>query len=454
MARRDPLDTRLATSAGIRRHGPARDLSAFWLTGVTDTGSACLPMSAMIRALLSEAGSPTLLSEAASPTLLSEAASPDGGSLVCLDETSDIELASPDGESSEVLGFPSMPAPPDDEEAVVLSGSASDASSDEPLIASAADLSLEARAFVRRALACLRRTPSQVLRALLSGIGAQCTRKFGMAVQAVGRLLGVAPGVVRDAGAAPVQPPGQPVPPLAPSDLLSSGPDQPPADDDVSRFARIAIAAAAEGRSWQAVERDVARLRLMGTCLGLQLGSRRWATEVAAIAAMCLQEQNAADFNEPLAGLGIPSDFAVLADPVAIGDSVMARHGDLLVVCLAMVSARNGAIRMPMHSAYCLPIGGHTGEGLSQALLIALEKHPASWDVRMCRRRLSCIGGDGGLVMGGPDARHRSSGAAERAWRTLRAEQQQQQQQQQRPAHPPPLRMPSHCARRGTLSTG
>ena len=280
-ARRDPLDTRLATSAGIRRHGPARDLSAFWLTGVTDTGSACLPMSAMIRALLSEAGSPTLLSEAASPTLLSEAgspaspelgvlASPDGGSLVCLDETSDIELASPDGESSEVLDFPSMPAPPDDEEAVVLSGSASDASSDEPLIASAADLSLEARAFVRRALACLRRTPSQVLRALLSGIGAQCTRKFGMAVQAVGRLLGVAPG----AGAAPVQPPGQPVPPLAPSDLLSSGPDQPPADDDVSRFVRIAIAAAAEGRSWQAVERDVARLRLMGS--GAVGGPQRW----------------------------------------------------------------------------------------------------------------------------------------------------------------------------------
>ena len=108
-----------------------------------------------------------------------------------------------------------------------------------------------------------------MLRTLLSGMGSRCTRKFGMAVQAVGRLLGVAPGVVRDAGAAPVQPPGQPVPPLAPSDLLSSGPDQPPADDDVSRFVRIAIAAAAEGRSWQAVERDVARLRLMGTRLGL-----------------------------------------------------------------------------------------------------------------------------------------------------------------------------------------
>ena len=387
-------------------------------------------MSAMIRALLSEAGSPALLSEATSPALLSEAgspaspelgvlASPDGGSHLCLREISDVELASPDSESSADLDFPSTPAPPDDEDGVLLTGSAGEASSDEPLISSAADLSLDARAFVRRALACLRKTSSQVLRTLLSGMGARCTRKFGMAVQAVGHLLGVAPRTVRDAGAAPVQPSGQPVPPLAPSDPLSSGPDQPPAEDDVSRFVRIAMAAAAEGRSWQAVERDVARLRLMGTHLGLQLGSRKWATEVAAIAAMCLHEHNAADFNEPLAGLGIPSDFAVLADPVAIGDSVMARHGDLLVVCLAMVSARNGAIRMPMHSAYCLPIGGHTGEGLSQALLCALEKHPASWDVRTCRRRLSCIGGDGGLVMGGPDARHRSSGAAERAWRTL-----------------------------------
>ena len=165
-------------------------------------------MSAMIRALLSEAGSPALLSEATSPALLSEAgspaspelgvlASPDGGSHLCLGEISDVELASPDSESSAGIDFPSTPAPPDDEDAVLLTGSAGEASSDEPLISSAADLILDARAFVRRALACFRKTSSQVLRTLLSGMGARCTRKFGMAVQAVGHLLGVAPRTVR-----------------------------------------------------------------------------------------------------------------------------------------------------------------------------------------------------------------------------------------------------------------
>jgi len=317
-----------------------------------EVSSPSLALSEASLLALSEAGSPAL-SEAGSPASSGcELLESSGGSSALLDRTSDVDLPA-GGDTSPALEFAGAP---DDEEASLIASSGSEASANEQLISSAADLSLESRALVRRAVAYLRSVPSPILRSLLSATGMRHTRKYGMAVQAAGHLLGVTARVVRDVWNQPVQPPS-PAPAIAECDVLS--PDQPA--DDMDKFVRVVIAAAAEGRSWQAVERDVARLRLMGLPLGLQLGSRRWAAEVTAIAAMSLQEQNAADFNEPLPSLGIPSDFAVLADPVAIGDSVMARHGDLLVVCLALVSTRNGSIRMPMHSAYCLPIGGHTG---------------------------------------------------------------------------------------------
>ena len=93
--------------------------------------------------------------------------------------------------------------------------------------------------------------------------------------------------------------------------------------------------------------------------MDLQCNGRRWASEVTATAALCLAEQCAAEFDEPLPGLGIPSDFAVLADPVAVGDSVMSSHGDLLVVCLGIISARTGFARRvcSTHWLHTLPGG-------------------------------------------------------------------------------------------------
>ena len=141
----------------------------------------------------------------------------------------------------------------------------------------------------------------------------------------------------------------------------------------------------------------------------LQCG-RKWARDVAAIAAQCFAEQSAAEFNEPLGGLGIASDVAVLADPVAVGDSVMSRHGDLLVVCLGLVSARTGLVHQPFHSASEMQIGGKPGQSLANALVEALASHPAAWGISALQQRLACVGGDGGLVLGGPAARHSSRG--------------------------------------------
>ena len=76
---------------------------------------------------------------------------------------------------------------------------------------------------------------------------------------------------------------------------------------------------------------------------------------------LCLAEQHAAEFDEQLPGLGIPSDFAALADPVAVGDGVMFSHGDQLVVCLGIVSAWAGFVQQPLRSGQEMQLGGKSG---------------------------------------------------------------------------------------------
>ena len=60
-----------------------------------------------------------------------------------------------------------------------------------------------------------------------------------------------------------------------------------------------------------------------------------------------------------LPGLGIPSDVGVLADPVSIGDSVRSRHGDLLVMCLGIVTAHSGDVHHPLFASPVMPLGSH-----------------------------------------------------------------------------------------------
>ena len=181
---------------------------------------------------------------------------------------------------------------------------------------------------------------------------------------------------------------------------------------------RIAIANAAEGRSALAYERDVLRFR----CAGWEFngpGGSKFAQEVAGLAVMVLAQMDAFDFDELLPGLGIPSDFCLLADPVSIGESAVARHGDLLVMCLAIVSARTGRVYHPMFSAPQMKIGEHGGQKCAEAMLRACLAHPAAWTVQVLRARVGGIGGDGALTVGGPNARHNSSGAAEYLWKSI-----------------------------------
>ena len=141
---------------------------------------------------------------------------------------------------------------------------------------------------------------------------------------------------------------------------------------------RLAISTASEGRSWQSYVRDATRYSLAGANMGQKYASRHFASEVAAMASMVIHQLDAFDFNMPLPGLGIPSDIAVLADPVSMGDSILARHDVLLIVCLALVSARIGTVYNPMHSGRAMPIGSHGGVAMADLMLAILKQHPAS----------------------------------------------------------------------------
>jgi hypothetical protein len=182
---------------------------------------------------------------------------------------------------------------------------------------------------------------------------------------------------------------------------------------------RLAISTASEGRSWQAYVRDATRYRLAGGSVGSKYASRHFAVEAAAMASMVVQQLDSHDFNAVLPGLGIPSDFAVLADPVSMGDSIVSRHDILLIICLALASAQSGRVYNPMHSGRAMPVGSHGGAAMAGLLLRALAEHPASWSIYVLRARCACIGGDGGLVLGGPDHRHQSAAVAEHLWRLV-----------------------------------
>ena len=108
------------------------------------------------------------------------------------------------------------------------------------------------------------------------------------------------------------------------------------------------MASAVEGRSLLEYERDVMRCELAGASIGTWYRGWRFVQEATALSSMVLQQFDAFDFNSPLPGLGIPSDFAILADPVSLGMEVRARHDVLLAMCLCLPSRHAGRLYTPM----------------------------------------------------------------------------------------------------------
>ncbi len=182
---------------------------------------------------------------------------------------------------------------------------------------------------------------------------------------------------------------------------------------------RVVLGNAAEGGSYLAYVRDLHRMRLAGAEVGTNLGSRHFPRHATALASLVLQQLDGFDFNSHLGGLGIPSDFSMLADAVSIGLEVRARHDVLLIICLCIVSRTKGNVYTPMHSGPAMPFGSHGGEAMASLMLQALASHPASWGLRSLQVRCASVCGDGALCEGGPEHRHSSTAAAEKLWRRI-----------------------------------
>ena len=181
---------------------------------------------------------------------------------------------------------------------------------------------------------------------------------------------------------------------------------------------RTALSNAVEGHSGHEYERAVTRLGLCGIPVGGRFSDRRFAREVEFLAAQTLQHLDGHDINGVLPGLGIPSDFGLVIDPVSlgVGSSLFPRHGTILATCLTLVSRHNGSLYSPMLGGASLPVEGHTGNALRDLALQTLLNHPAGLGLAALQSRLSVVGGDGAIVRGGQDARHKGSEAAEKIW--------------------------------------
>ena len=181
----------------------------------------------------------------------------------------------------------------------------------------------------------------------------------------------------------------------------------------------LALGNAVDGNSHRDLYKVLARAVLAGANVSMAATSVDFSRVVVAFASVVVSQLDADDFNSDLPGLGIPSDFAILADPVSLGVGVQGRHDTLCVICLCIISRWTGRPYTPMLSSPAMAIGAHGGDEMKELLLWSLRTHPAKFTERILRARCSAVSGDGQLCQGGPDARHRSSKAAEKLWYTL-----------------------------------
>ena len=178
---------------------------------------------------------------------------------------------------------------------------------------------------------------------------------------------------------------------------------------------RVALANSAERGSHAGFMRETQRLSMAGVHVA-GIANPEFSRLAVSFAAMVLHQMDTEDFNAILLGLGIPSDFSLLADPVSLGVGVRSRHDTLCVICINIISRWTGCSYTPMHSAPAMPHGAHGGEAMADMLLSSLSLHPAHWGIGVLRARMASVCGDGGLCEGGPEHRHSSSKAAEILW--------------------------------------
>ncbi len=288
-----------------------------------------------------------------------------------------------------------------------------------PWIRRGAWLHEQAQVLMTNVLLSLRRVPGRLLRPILPYLapsrGIQTCGSF--AEQVAAATLRMSRSAIRNTYSRVVANGWQPlVRQLAEEASVAEAQCESDGGEALRSLIRLALGSAVEGRSGRACERDVVRCGLADARVGGKMRSRHFAREVEYLAALVVRHLDAEDFNADIPGLGIPSDMGLLLDPVTMGTGSFARHDTLLMLCLSIVSVHNGSIYTPMLGGPAMSIGAHGGQALCELALWCLKEPPAAIGEFRLRASLAVVGGDGQVVLGGPDHRHSSSRAAELLW--------------------------------------
>ena len=268
--------------------------------------------------------------------------------------------------------------------------------------------------------------PSKALRCVSDALSVVRSQGFSLAASVAGRLLGISGRHVkrvydgmRQRSFVPAMPGRDNGASIFTEDADDNQPAACPQVDFVQcNTVRMILALSVDGNSHLRIADSLHRMLLAGAQVCVPQDPV-YSSLVISIASMALQHLDADDFNGDLPGIGIPSDFGVLADGVTMGLGVRSRHDTLLVVCLCLASKWTGRLYTPMHSAPAMPIGSHGGPAMASMLVTCMASHPACWDVGVMRARCSAISGDGQLCEGGTEHRHNSSAAAEKLWKIM-----------------------------------
>ena len=189
--------------------------------------------------------------------------------------------------------------------------------------------------------------------------------------------------------------------------------------DVLTTLASIALGCRASHASASEFLRWVSRFEVEGVSVGQKYHTRAFYQDVEYLAARTVREMDSTDAALALPGLGIASDFAVLLDGVPVGGThSYGRHGSVTVICVTAASPFTCHLFSRL-AAWCVLDAGHTGIEMADSVLAALAAPPVNLTRSVLRSRMTLVGGDGAVALGGPERVIPGPGAAEFIWTSV-----------------------------------
>ena len=267
----------------------------------------------------------------------------------------------------------------------------------------------------------LRSLPGQLRKSLCAFLPAQGStakkQRGAPALDAAARLLRLSYSRiwrtfagVRANGWRPVDAGGSPAP------TASCREEQPDPRGILLTLVRTALGARTARAPGMAYKQALARLALEGVPIGDKYHTEEFMNDAVFLAARNVQASDVTDLAAPLAGLGIPSDFAILMDGLPVGGvSLYGRHGSVSAICVCTVSPHTHRLHAPLLTWYVAD-RGHGGEATANAVLNAFVAEPFGLSCSDLEQRVCLVGGDGAIVRGGPGRPKPGTQAAEILW--------------------------------------